>query len=141
MKCSIMLHFIWDFTVCKSTHLGVSLRQRFNFSFPLILFSIFTTVVTYLLFYLCTLLAYSANNMDPDQTAPKGALRSKMIKAHSVCFCDQKVSGVHLNICSRHNTQTTFFNKVIAGLELLFSFFLSKNTNYTFNMEKHLYGL
>ena len=24
MKCSIMLHFIWVFTVCKSTHLGIS---------------------------------------------------------------------------------------------------------------------
>ena len=24
MKCSIMLHFIWVFTVCQSTHFGVS---------------------------------------------------------------------------------------------------------------------
>ena len=30
MKCRIMLHFIWVFTVCKSTHLGVSLIQRVN---------------------------------------------------------------------------------------------------------------
>ena len=30
MKCSIMLHFIWVFTVCKSTHLGVSRIQRVN---------------------------------------------------------------------------------------------------------------
>ena len=28
MKCSIMLHFIWFFTVCKSTRLGVSSIQR-----------------------------------------------------------------------------------------------------------------
>ena len=28
MKCSIMLHFIWIFTVCQSTHLGVSHIQR-----------------------------------------------------------------------------------------------------------------
>ena len=27
MKCSIMLHFIWVFTVCKSTRLGVSQIQ------------------------------------------------------------------------------------------------------------------
>ena len=33
MKCSIMLHYIWVFTVCKSTHLGVSRIQRVNF-FP-----------------------------------------------------------------------------------------------------------
>ena len=25
-----MLHFIWVFTVCKSTHLGVSLKRWFN---------------------------------------------------------------------------------------------------------------
>ena len=28
MKCSIMLHFIWVFTVCKSTCLGVSLNTK-----------------------------------------------------------------------------------------------------------------
>ena len=28
MKCSIMLHFIWVFTVYQSTHLGVSSKQR-----------------------------------------------------------------------------------------------------------------
>ena len=28
MKCHIMWHFIWVFTVCKSTHLGVSCLQR-----------------------------------------------------------------------------------------------------------------
>ena len=28
MKCSIMLHFIWIFTVCQSTSLGVSSIQR-----------------------------------------------------------------------------------------------------------------
>ena len=28
MKCSIMLHFIWVFTVCQSTRLGVSSIQR-----------------------------------------------------------------------------------------------------------------
>ena len=27
MKCSIMLHFIWDFTVCQSTGLGVTSIQ------------------------------------------------------------------------------------------------------------------
>ena len=31
MKCSIVLHFIWVSTVCKSTHLGVSPIQRANF--------------------------------------------------------------------------------------------------------------
>ena len=31
MKCSMMLHFIWVFTVCKSTHLGVSPIQRVNY--------------------------------------------------------------------------------------------------------------
>ena len=30
MKCSIMLHFIWVFTVCKSTCLGISQVQRCN---------------------------------------------------------------------------------------------------------------
>ena len=37
MKCLIMRHFIWVFTVCKSTHLGVSpytkglsIKQRWN---------------------------------------------------------------------------------------------------------------
>ena len=30
MKCSIMLHFIWVFTVCKSTRLVVSRIQRVN---------------------------------------------------------------------------------------------------------------
>ena len=28
MKCSIMLHFIWVFTVCQSSRLGVSSIQR-----------------------------------------------------------------------------------------------------------------
>ena len=28
MKCSMMLHFIWVFTVCKSTRLGVSSIQK-----------------------------------------------------------------------------------------------------------------
>ena len=28
MKCSIMLHFIWVFTICQSTSLGVSSIQR-----------------------------------------------------------------------------------------------------------------
>ena len=31
MKCSMMLHFIWVFTVCKSTHLGVFSIQRVIF--------------------------------------------------------------------------------------------------------------
>ena len=31
MKCSIMLHFIWLFTVCQNTHLGVSRIQRIKF--------------------------------------------------------------------------------------------------------------
>ena len=30
MKCSILQHFTWDFTVCQSTHLGVSSLQRVN---------------------------------------------------------------------------------------------------------------
>ena len=30
MKCSIMLHFIKVFSVCKSAHLGVSIIQRVN---------------------------------------------------------------------------------------------------------------
>ena len=30
VKCSIMLHFIWVFTVCKSTRLGLSRIQRVN---------------------------------------------------------------------------------------------------------------
>ena len=42
MKCSIMLHFIWVFTVCKSTHLGVSQIQRVkeasNEKFDVVLF-------------------------------------------------------------------------------------------------------
>ena len=33
MKCSIMLHFIWVFTVCKSTYLGVSPIQRIKIDF------------------------------------------------------------------------------------------------------------
>ena len=35
-KCSIMLHFIWVFTVCKSTRLGVCRIQRIKIklSFP-----------------------------------------------------------------------------------------------------------
>ena len=31
MKCSIMLHFIWVFTSCQSTHLGVSGLQRVKY--------------------------------------------------------------------------------------------------------------
>ena len=31
MKCSIMLHFIWAFTVCQSTHLGVSSIQKVTY--------------------------------------------------------------------------------------------------------------
>ena len=34
MKCSIMLHFIWVFTVCKYTHLGVLRIQRVNECMP-----------------------------------------------------------------------------------------------------------
>ena len=30
MKCSIMLHFIWVFTVCQRTHLGVWRIQKVN---------------------------------------------------------------------------------------------------------------
>ena len=33
MKCSIMLHFIWVFTVCQSTGFGVSSKQRVNSTF------------------------------------------------------------------------------------------------------------
>ena len=33
MKCSIMLHFIWVFTVCKSTRLRVSRIQWVNGGF------------------------------------------------------------------------------------------------------------
>ena len=39
MKCSIMLHFIWVFTVCKSTPLGVSLIQRVNVLFCEIIYN------------------------------------------------------------------------------------------------------
>ena len=35
MKCSIMLHFIWVFTVCQSTHLGVSRIQRVKLLYSL----------------------------------------------------------------------------------------------------------
>ena len=35
MKCSIMLHFIWVFTVCKSTRLEVSQIQRVNLAVKL----------------------------------------------------------------------------------------------------------
>ena len=31
IKCSIMLHFIWVFTVCQSTHLVVPSLQRVNY--------------------------------------------------------------------------------------------------------------
>ena len=30
MKCSSMLHFIWVYTVCQTTRLGVSSIQRVN---------------------------------------------------------------------------------------------------------------
>ena len=30
MKCSIMLHFIWVFTICQSPHLGFSSILRVN---------------------------------------------------------------------------------------------------------------
>ena len=30
IKYSIMLHFIWIFTVCQSTYVGVSSKQRVN---------------------------------------------------------------------------------------------------------------
>ena len=30
MKCSVMLHFIWVFTVCQSSFLGDSSKQRVN---------------------------------------------------------------------------------------------------------------
>ena len=34
MKCIIMLHFIWVFTTCKSTSLGISWIQRFKLNDP-----------------------------------------------------------------------------------------------------------
>ena len=34
-ECSVMLHFIWVFTICQSAHLGVSSLQRVKVSFSL----------------------------------------------------------------------------------------------------------
>ena len=46
MKCSIKLHFIWVFTVGKSTHLGVSSIQRANQVQPI--FNNFTSLISIL---------------------------------------------------------------------------------------------
>ena len=59
---------------------------------------------------LCILLAYSANIMDPDQTAPKRAVWSGFIVFDSMFIY---ISGVHLNICSRCNKQMAFSEKKI----------------------------
>ena len=48
---------------------------------------------------------YLVYNMDPDQTA--GALLS----GFSVCFYGEGFLRVHLNICSRYNKQTKFYDK------------------------------
>ena len=52
---------------------------------------------------LCTLEAYIANNMDPDQTAPLGAVWSGLLVVASDCFYD---NFYKLTICSRFNRQT-----------------------------------
>ena len=43
-----------------------------------------------------------ADNMNPDQTA----LRSSLIRIHSVFFHDQKQSKVHLNKCSHAHPES-----------------------------------
>ena len=50
-----------------------------------------------------------ANNMDPVQTAPKGAV--SLIRVYIVCFHDKIQSEVHLSICSRRKMHTTFLGQ------------------------------
>ena len=57
----------------------------------LTIFPLFMSIVV--LSYSCTLVAYIANNMNPDQTAH----RSSLIRVHSVCLCE-KACQVYLNI-------------------------------------------
>ena len=64
----------------------------------------FLTIVVCSLVCLCTLIAYIANNMDPDQTAPVGAVWSWFIVFASMV----KFLGVHLDMCSRPDKQTIF---------------------------------
>ena len=58
---------------------------------------------TLLVCLICSLVAYFANNMDPNQTAPHG---SSLIRIYIVCFNEKIMSEVHLNIYSRCKKQT-----------------------------------
>ena len=58
-------------------------KMVFEGTLRLALFLQFTTIVICSLTCLSTLIAYIANNMDPDQTTP----RSSLIRVRSVCFC------------------------------------------------------
>ena len=60
---------------------------------------------------LCSRVAYFANDIDSDQTA----LRSSLIRFHSVCFHDKIYHEVHFSLCSRRTMQTTFQDKNIGG--------------------------
>ena len=54
-------------------------RKIWNCRLLQTLYQLFTTIVVLSLFCFCTLVAYIANKMDPDQAAPIGAVWSEFI--------------------------------------------------------------
>ena len=52
-----------------------------------------------------TIVVSSANNMDPNQTAPYGALSSSLIRIHSICITGLCLSKTHLSLLSTGLTQ------------------------------------
>ena len=67
-----------------------------------------TKSTNFISFLICwhAVVAYIANKMDPDQTAPKGAIWSGFIM---FAFIMKKKTGVHLNILKDfRNTTLTF---------------------------------
>ena len=99
-KCSIFPNFF--------KYMIFQRRQKMLlWSIWLNLFPLFTTTAICSLICLCTLVAYFANNKNPDQTAILGQSDQDSV---FVYFHDRKI-GVHLNICSRGNKQTQFLDK------------------------------
>ena len=98
MKCRIMRHFIWVFTVCQSTNLGASTIQSVkHFSTS----HYFYRLHSHLLMFLGRLFC--------KHYVPRSdfSLESSLIRVHSVYFNDKILSEVYLNIWSRRKNQTT----------------------------------
>ena len=81
MKCSIKLHFIWVFTICQITRLGVSRIQRVNI--PTFLILLFPQV------------AYGIwKEVERTNTDTSTCTEESELKANVLCLCDvAKYSG------------------------------------------------